>query len=89
MTANFCNAGASRPITFTSTNVATKPYVKSLSIDGVTVGQQVITHVQIQDGADVVFEMSAVLQAWGSWTLGNSNSNEEKLGGREEQEGGN
>lgn len=80
--------GASRPLTITSTGAATKPYVKSLAIDGKPISgdRPVITHAQMKDGADVVFEMSAVPQAWGSATLGNVSANEEKAGAQGEQE---
>lgn len=63
--------GAARPLVVTASGAQTKVYVKSLTVDGVPVDSQrpVVTHAQIANGADVVFEMSDTPQAWGSATI--------------------
>ena len=50
----------------TAIGARTKPYIKSLTIDGVKVDRPIIKHEQIAHGADVVFEMSDVIQPWGN-----------------------
>lgn len=63
--------GAARPLVITSTGAPSNKYVKSLSIDGVPVdsASPIFTHDQIKNGANIVFEMSATPQAWGSQTI--------------------
>jgi putative alpha-1,2-mannosidase len=48
-------------------------------VDGVRVDSQrpVVTHAQIRDGADIVFEMSDTPQAWGSGTIAGDNSSDD------------
>ena len=53
----------------TSTGAGTKPYVKSLMLNGVNLEQPVIRHEDIMGGGELVFEMSAVPEKWGSGTL--------------------
>ncbi len=62
--------GAARPFVITSTGAASKPYVKSLTLNGVSVEQPVLRHEDIMKGGELVFEMSAVPEAWGSATVG-------------------
>lgn len=44
----------------------TKPYVKSLTINGKKVDRPVIRHDQIAEGAEIVFEMSDTIEQWGN-----------------------
>jgi len=62
--------GAARPFVITSTGAASKPYVKSLTLNGVSVQQPVLRHEDIMKGGELVFEMSPVPEAWGSATVG-------------------
>ena len=57
---------ATRNLTITALGARTKPYIKSLTIDGVPVDSPVIRHAQIAHGAEIVFEMSAGIEAWGN-----------------------
>jgi len=55
-----------RKLKVTAIGARTKPYIKSLTIDGVKVDRPIIKHEQIAHGADVVFEMSDEIQLWGN-----------------------
>lgn len=55
-----------KKLTITALGARSKPYVKSLRINGVLVEAPVIKHEQIANGADVVFEMSDQIEAWGN-----------------------
>ncbi len=57
---------SNRNLTITALGARTKPYIKSLTIDGVPVDSPVIYHAQISHGAEIVFEMSAEIEAWGN-----------------------
>ncbi|KAF5309205.1 hypothetical protein D9619_012814 [Psilocybe cf. subviscida] len=59
---------ASSPATLTirAPGVRTKPYIKSLTINGVPVVSPTIAHAQIAHGGEVVFEMSDTVEAWGN-----------------------
>ncbi|KAI0315644.1 glycosyl hydrolase family 92-domain-containing protein [Amylostereum chailletii] len=63
--------GASKPLVISSTGASSKPFVKSVSVNGRTVDgtRPVIRHEEIASGGDIVFEMSEVAEAWGSETL--------------------
>ena len=56
----------SNKLTITAIGARTKPYIKSLTIDGVSVDGPTIKHEQIARGANVVFEMSDRIEAWGN-----------------------
>lgn len=61
---------ASRPLSISARGASSgKPYIASVTIDGVPLSVPVIRHEQIKDGAEVVFEMSATPASWGSETL--------------------
>lgn len=62
---------AARPLVVTASGAQTKKYVRGLTIDGVAVDSErpVVTHAQIANGANVIFEMSDTPQAWGSATI--------------------
>ncbi|PPQ72017.1 hypothetical protein CVT26_007977 [Gymnopilus dilepis] len=59
-------ATKSNKLTITAIGARTKPYIKSLTIDGVSVDGPTIKHEQIAKGANVVFEMSDSIEAWGN-----------------------
>ncbi|KAF9037030.1 glycosyl hydrolase family 92-domain-containing protein [Panaeolus papilionaceus] len=56
---------ASKPLHISALGARTKKYVKSLTINGQHVLTPVIKHEWIKDGGEVVFEMSAEVEAWG------------------------
>ena len=60
---------ASRPLTVLAPGALTKPYVKSVSVDGVQLDVPVLGHEMIKDGAVIIFEMSDVEEKWGSETV--------------------
>ncbi|PPQ88893.1 hypothetical protein CVT25_009128 [Psilocybe cyanescens] len=53
-------------LTITAPGARTKPYIKSLKINDVDVDQPIIKHEQIAQGANIVFEMSDEIEAWGN-----------------------
>jgi len=53
-------------LTITAIGARTKPYIRSLTIDGVKVDRPIIRHEQIAHGAHVEFEMSDEIQPWGN-----------------------
>ncbi|KIM42607.1 glycoside hydrolase family 92 protein [Hebeloma cylindrosporum] len=60
------SSSSSGKLKVTAIGARTKPYIKSLTIDGVKVDRPIIRHEQIAHGADVVFEMSDEVEAWGN-----------------------
>lgn len=60
---------AARPLKVTSNGAASKPYVKSLIVDGQPTKEPVITHQQIANGGDILFDMSEQAEAWASSTI--------------------
>ncbi|KAJ3538818.1 hypothetical protein NM688_g6463 [Phlebia brevispora] len=61
--------GKSTPLVIKSEGAPTKPYVKSLTVNGRDVQVPVITHSDIVNGGVIVFEMSAEPAPWGSATI--------------------
>ena len=55
-----------KKLTITAFGARSKPYVKSLTINGISVTQPIIKHEQIANGAEVVFEMSDEVEMWGN-----------------------
>lgn len=53
-------------LTIIAPGAQTKPYVKSLTINGEAVTWPIIHHDQIANGGSVVFEMSDKVEAWGN-----------------------
>ena len=53
-------------LTITAIGARSKPYIKSLTINGISITQPIIKHEQIVNGAEVVFEMSDQVEAWGN-----------------------
>ena len=57
---------AKKKLTITAIGARSKPYIKSLTINGISITQPIIKHEQIADGAEVVFEMSDEIEMWGN-----------------------
>ena len=55
-----------KKLTITAIGARSKPYIKSLTINGIGINQPVIKHEQIANGAEVVFEMSDKIEMWGN-----------------------
>ena len=55
-----------RTLAIIAPGAQTKPYVKSLAINGVAITWPIIHHDQIANGGSVVFEMSDKVEAWGN-----------------------
>lgn len=53
----------------TSQGAPTKPYIKSLRVNGEEVTGPVLTHDQITHGGLIEFVMSDIPEAWGSSTV--------------------
>ncbi|GLB33162.1 putative glycosyl hydrolase family 92 [Lyophyllum shimeji] len=64
----------SRKLTISAPGAPTKPYVKSLTVNGRKVDWPIISHEEIKDGGEIVFEMSATPEAWGNGLLANVRS---------------
>ena len=43
-----------------------KPYIKSLTINGISIARPIIKYEQIANGAEVIFEMSDEIEMWGN-----------------------
>lgn len=55
-----------KKLTITAIGARSKPYIKSLTINGISITQPIIKHEQIANGAEVVFEMSDKVEKWGN-----------------------
>ena len=55
-----------KKLTITAIGARSKPYIKSLTINGISIDQPIIRHEQIASGAEVVFEMSDKVEMWGN-----------------------
>lgn len=55
-----------KKLTITAIGARSKPYIKSLTINGIGITQPIIKHEQIASGAEIVFEMSDKIEAWGN-----------------------
>ncbi|KAF9010151.1 glycoside hydrolase family 92 protein [Cyathus striatus] len=53
-------------LTIIASGAPTKPYIKSLTVNGQRIGIPFIHHDQIADGGEIVFEMSDKIEAWGN-----------------------
>ena len=58
-----------KPLVITSRGAGTKPFVASLTINGRSLSEPVISHADIVNGGHIVFEMSETPTAWGSGTI--------------------
>ncbi|KAG6908139.1 hypothetical protein DXG01_005968 [Tephrocybe rancida] len=55
-----------RTLTVSAPGAPTKPYIKSLTVNGRRIGTPIILHEDIADGGELVFEMSDVVEEWGN-----------------------
>ena len=55
-----------KKLTITAIGARSKPYIKSLTINGISITHPIIKHEQIANGAEVVFEMSDKVEMWGN-----------------------
>ena len=60
---------APQPLVITSTGAPTKPYIKSVTVNGRALSAPILTHADIASGGRIEFEMSGTPQAWASGTL--------------------
>ena len=60
------SATSKKKLTITAVGARSKPYIKSLTINGMSITQPIIKHEQIANGAEVVFEMSDQVEVWGN-----------------------
>lgn len=58
--------GEEHTLTIIAPGAVTKPFVKSLSVDGVDVDKPVLLHTQIVSAKSIAFEMADTPQPWGS-----------------------
>ena len=58
--------GTSKKLHISAPGASTKPYIKSLTVNGEKVPVPIIRHEQIAHGAEVVFEMSDRVERWGN-----------------------
>lgn len=58
--------GTRRRLVIRAPGASKKTYVRSLTLNGKTVGTPVLSHKQIAGGGEMVFEMSETPQSWGS-----------------------
>ncbi|KIJ44801.1 glycoside hydrolase family 92 protein [Sphaerobolus stellatus SS14] len=60
--------GVSKPLVIRAPGASTKPYVKSLTVNGKPISEPILTHDQIANGGEIVFSMSDVPEEWGSFS---------------------
>ncbi|KAG6836167.1 hypothetical protein H0H93_010715 [Arthromyces matolae] len=59
----------SKILTISALGAPSKPYIKSLTINGKAVDSPIIRHEDIVNGGTIEFEMSDVVEAWGNGVL--------------------
>lgn len=55
-----------KTLVITAKDAATKPYVRSLTLNGKAIPEPLLSHDDLIGGGDLVFEMSDKPQPWGS-----------------------
>ncbi|RDB30237.1 hypothetical protein Hypma_007086 [Hypsizygus marmoreus] len=55
-----------KTLMITARGASTKPYIKSLTINGRLVETPIVRHEDIKDGGEIVFEMSDKVEGWGN-----------------------
>ncbi|PIL36322.1 hypothetical protein GSI_00010 [Ganoderma sinense ZZ0214-1] len=60
---------SSQPLVITSTGAPSKPYIKSVTVNGRPLAAPILTHADIASGGEINFEMSSTPQSWASGTL--------------------
>lgn len=61
--------GAEIPLEIHSEGAPKKPYIKSAKVNGKSITNPVISHVEIAKGAAIEFEMSSNPEGWASGTI--------------------
>jgi putative alpha-1,2-mannosidase len=57
---------AEKTLTIVAKDAPTKPYIKSLTVNGQPIHGPIISHDQIRNGGLIEFEMSAQVEKWGN-----------------------
>ncbi|KAI0637472.1 glycoside hydrolase family 92 protein [Trametes polyzona] len=60
---------APQPLVISSPGAPSKPYIKSVTVNGRALKEPILTHADIAAGGHIHFEMSAEPEAWASSTL--------------------
>ena len=58
--------GPKRTLTIIAPGAQTKPYIRSLTVNGKRIDHPLIKHDDIKDGGEIVFEMSEKVERWGN-----------------------
>jgi putative alpha-1,2-mannosidase len=58
-----------RVLSIIAAGAGTKPFVRSVSIDGTPLASPVLSHEDLMKTSEIVFEMSHLPQNWGKGTL--------------------
>lgn len=58
--------GSQHPLVIHAVGAATKPYVRSLTVNGIKLDEPILDHWQIAGGGEMVFEMKDIPQLWGT-----------------------
>jgi putative alpha-1,2-mannosidase len=61
--------GVTKRLTISSPGASTKPFVKSLKVNGVEIDRPVLQHSELAYGGEIAFEMSDKPQEWASATV--------------------
>ena len=66
--ANPARPGSSTKIRISASGARTKPYIKSLTVNGSPISKPLIMHADLfaSDDVDIVFEMSEKIEEWGN-----------------------
>ena len=64
--------GVPTPLVISSPGAPSKPYIKSVRVNGQALDSPILKHEDISRGGTIEFEMSATPQAWASATLVNT-----------------
>lgn len=63
------DAQKKKTLTIIAKGAPTKPYVKSLTINGRKTDAPIVRHEDISNGGEIIFEMSDKVEAWGNSVL--------------------
>ena len=61
--------GKRRTLTIVARDAPSKPYIKSMTINGRKVDIPIVRHEDIANGGEIVFEMSEKVEGWGNGLL--------------------
>lgn len=81
-------SGKMRTLRIIAKDAPSKPYIKSMTINGRNIDIPIVRHEDIANGGEIVFEMSEKVEAWGNGLLSKRENRlytkKWKAGGREE-----